>query len=50
MLDLNAVWFAAASFVLKEWLFCITRKIAEQENSPVLLANADHHRSDAFRA
>ena len=48
VLDLNAAWFAAASIVSKEWLFRITRKVAEQENSPVLLANAYHHRSDAY--
>jgi divalent metal cation (Fe/Co/Zn/Cd) transporter len=47
-LDMNAAWFAAASVVAKEWLFQITRKVAEQENSPVLMANAYHHRSDAY--
>ena len=48
VLDLNAAWFAAASIISKEWLFRITRKVADQENSPVLLANAYHHRSDAY--
>jgi divalent metal cation (Fe/Co/Zn/Cd) transporter len=47
-LDMNAAWFAAASVVSKEWLFRITRTVAVQENSPVLLANAYHHRSDAY--
>ncbi|KAH9978788.1 hypothetical protein BGW80DRAFT_1280928 [Lactifluus volemus] len=47
-LDMNAAWFAAASIVAKEWLFQITRKVAEHENSPVLMANAYHHRSDAY--
>jgi len=47
-LDMNAAWFAAASVVSKEWLFRITRTVAAQENSPVLLANAYHHRSDAY--
>jgi divalent metal cation (Fe/Co/Zn/Cd) transporter len=47
-LDLNAAWFAAASVVAKEWLFQITRKVAEEESSPVLMANAYHHRSDAY--
>jgi divalent metal cation (Fe/Co/Zn/Cd) transporter len=47
-LDLNAAWFAAASVVSKEWLFRITRKVAVQESSPVLMANAYHHRSDAY--
>ncbi|KAI0276403.1 hypothetical protein BGY98DRAFT_881756, partial [Russula aff. rugulosa BPL654] len=30
------------------WLFRITCRVADQENSPVLLANAYHHRSDAY--
>ncbi|KAN0128130.1 CDF metal transporter 4 [Lactarius tabidus] len=47
-LDMNAAWFAAVSVVAKEWLFRITRKVAEQESSPVLFANAYHHRSDAY--
>ena len=45
---MNAAWFAAVSVVSKEWLFRITRTVAEQESSPVLLANAYHHRSDAY--
>ncbi|TFY76692.1 hypothetical protein EWM64_g7319 [Hericium alpestre] len=48
VLDPNAAWFAAVSVVWKEWLFRITRKVGEQENSPVLMANAWHHRSDAY--
>ncbi|KAI0315141.1 cation efflux family-domain-containing protein [Amylostereum chailletii] len=48
LLDPNAAWFAAASIVGKEWLFRITRKVAREENSPVLMANAYHHRSDAY--
>ena len=48
VLDPNAAWFAAASVVGKEWLFRITKKVADQESSPVLLANAYHHRSDAY--
>jgi divalent metal cation (Fe/Co/Zn/Cd) transporter len=44
-LDLNA---AAASIVSKGWLFRIIRKVADQENGRVLLANAYHHRSDAY--
>ena len=48
VLDMNAAWFAAASIVSKEWLFRITRKVADQEHSLVLLANAYHHRSDAY--
>ncbi len=45
---MNAAWFAAVSVASKEWLFRITRNVAEQECSPVLLANAYHHRSDAY--
>lgn len=48
MLDPNAAWFAAASVLGKEWMFRATKKVADQENSPVLLANAYHHRSDAY--
>ena len=39
VLDLNAAWFVSLSH--------ITRKVADQENSPVLLANAYNLRSDA---
>jgi hypothetical protein len=45
--QLNAAWFAAASIVSRKWLFRITRKVADHQNSPVLFANAHHHRSDA---
>jgi len=48
VLDPNAAWFAAVSVVAKEWLFRITRKVATEEGSPVLMANAYHHRSDAY--
>jgi len=47
-LDPNAAWFAAVSVVAKEWLYRITKKVADDEHSPVLLANAVHHRSDAY--
>ncbi|KAJ6499222.1 mitochondrial iron ion transporter [Mycena sanguinolenta] len=46
--DPNALWFAALGVLSKEWLYRITKKVADQENSPVLLANAIHHRSDAY--
>ena len=48
MLDPNAAWFAAVSVLAKEWLYRITKRVADEERSPVLLANAVHHRSDAF--
>jgi cation diffusion facilitator family transporter len=47
-LDPNAAWFAVVSIVSKEWLYRITKKVADDEKSPVLLANAIHHRSDAY--
>jgi divalent metal cation (Fe/Co/Zn/Cd) transporter len=47
-LDPNAAWFAAVSIFAKEWLYRITKKVADEERSPVLLANAIHHRSDAY--
>lgn len=46
--DPNAAWFAAMSVLIKEWLYRITKSVADEENSPVLLANAIHHRSDAY--
>ncbi|EIW83161.1 cation efflux protein [Coniophora puteana RWD-64-598 SS2] len=48
VLDPNAAWFALVSVVAKEWLYRITKKVADDENSPVLYANAIHHRSDAY--
>jgi cation diffusion facilitator family transporter len=33
---------------LKEWLFRATRKVGHRVNSPAVIANAWHHRSDAF--
>jgi len=46
--DPNAAWFAAVSVLVKEWLYRITKTVADDEKSPVLLANAIHHRSDAY--
>eukprot|EP00127_Corallochytrium_limacisporum_P003286 Clim_evm135s147 gene=Clim_evmTU135s147 len=39
---------AIVSLVAKEWIYRRTIKVAEQQNSPVLYANAWHHRSDAL--
>ncbi|KAH9944706.1 cation efflux family-domain-containing protein [Amylocystis lapponica] len=47
-LDPNAAWFAAVSVVAKEWLYRVTKRVADDERSPVLRANAIHHRSDAY--
>lgn len=48
IVDPNAAWFAVISIVVKEWLYRITKSVADDEKSPVLLANAIHHRSDAY--
>ncbi|EEB87482.1 hypothetical protein MPER_15154, partial [Moniliophthora perniciosa FA553] len=48
IVDPNAAWFAALSVIAKEWLYRATKRVADEENSPVLLANAIHHRSDAY--
>lgn len=47
-LDPNAAWFALASVLGKEWLFRATKRVADAERSPVLYANALHHRSDVY--
>jgi cation diffusion facilitator family transporter len=36
------------TILLKEWLFRATRKVGHRVNSPAVIANAWHHRSDAF--
>ncbi|EPB92381.1 hypothetical protein HMPREF1544_00679 [Mucor circinelloides 1006PhL] len=48
ILDPNAAWFALASVAIKEWLYRITLKVGQSERSDVLVANAWHHRSDAY--
>ncbi|KAI8077821.1 cation efflux family-domain-containing protein [Halteromyces radiatus] len=48
ILDPNAAWFALASVGVKEWLYHATLKVGKSEHSDVLVANAWHHRSDAF--
>ena len=40
ILNPHAAWFALASVVIKEWLYQVTNRVAKQENSPVLRANA----------
>lgn len=39
---------SVVSIVLKEWVFRITRRVAQDVNSQALEANAWHHRSDAL--
>ena len=43
-----ALALAAFSIASKEWLFQITKKVGDALNSQILVANAWHHRSDAF--
>ena len=43
-----ALYAAVASIVIKEWLYRYTHKVAKRVESPLVEANAWHHRSDAF--
>lgn len=46
--NINAAWIAGGSIVMKEWIFQATKKIAQRDNSNVLMANAWHHRVDSL--
>ena len=43
-----ALVMAAISIASKEWLYHTTKRVGEKLNSPVVVANAWHHRSDAY--
>ena len=43
-----AFWAAVLSIAVKEWLYHATMKVARATGSSSLVANAWHHRSDAF--
>jgi len=43
-----ALVMAGLSIFSKEWLFRITKQVGERLRSPVVIANAWHHRSDAY--
>lgn len=43
-----ALWMAVISIITKEWLYRYTRKVGNNINSMAVIANAWHHRSDAF--
>ena len=43
-----ALILAGISVICKEWLFIITKRVGDAMNSQVIIANAWHHRSDAF--
>lgn len=40
ILNPHAAWFALASVFIKEWLYRLTARVANEEHSPVLKANA----------
>lgn len=46
--SIYAFWAAIASIAAKEWLYRATIKVARATGSSALVANAWHHRSDAF--
>ncbi|WVR08473.1 hypothetical protein IAU60_005528 [Kwoniella sp. DSM 27419] len=48
ILNPHAAWFALGSVIIKEWLYRVTARVATEEHSPVLQANALHHRADAL--
>ena len=43
-----AILAAVGSILSKEWVFRVTKQVGEKFNSQVILANAWHHRTDAF--
>jgi divalent metal cation (Fe/Co/Zn/Cd) transporter len=44
----TAVLFPLFGILVKEYLYRITKRVADEQNSSVLMANALHHRSDAY--
>ncbi len=46
--DILALWAAIGSILIKEGLYHITASIGKRAGSRILIANAWHHRSDAF--
>ncbi len=46
--DKNTLGIAIVSILANEWLFHYTKRVGELTRSKLLLANAWHHRSDAF--
>ncbi len=43
-----AFWAAVVSIIIKEWLYQYTIRVGRSLNSQAVIANAWHHRSDAF--
>lgn len=48
LVDARAMYFALFSILVKEWLYRATLRVAKEQHSNVLLANAYHHRSDSL--
>ncbi|GAP89673.2 putative cation efflux family protein [Rosellinia necatrix] len=46
--SLHAVWLAAGTVAIKEWLYRATMKVARERKSSVLASNAIHHRVDSL--
>ncbi len=46
--SMSALFIALIAIVIKEILFRYTIRIGKQQNSPALVANAWHHRTDAY--
>ena len=46
--DKNTLGIAIISILANEWLFHYTKRVGKETRSKLLLANAWHHRSDAF--
>ena len=44
----SAIIFPLFGMLVKEYLYRVTKSVAEETHSSVLMANALHHRSDAF--
>ncbi|KAG5994438.1 hypothetical protein E4U52_001162 [Claviceps spartinae] len=46
--SIHAVWLAAGTIIIKEWLYRATMKIARERKSSILASNAVHHRVDSL--
>ncbi|KJK76805.1 hypothetical protein H634G_07846 [Metarhizium anisopliae BRIP 53293] len=46
--NIHAVWLAAGTILIKEWLYQATMKVARERKSSVLASNAIHHRVDSL--
>ncbi|KAG6035255.1 hypothetical protein E4U19_005045 [Claviceps sp. Clav32 group G5] len=46
--SIHAVWLAAGTIFIKEWLYHATMKVARERKSSILASNAVHHRVDSL--